>query len=292
MRFATVLAMAIVLGAAPAFAQAARGGGFEVLTLSARADMVSGGDVLIQIAAPPSTGTNIAITVNGLKPNAIGKVTPSGTTLIARIYDLRLGRNVIALGVNGQRPAVQLAVVNHPITGPVVSGPHQTPFTCETQALSLGPPLDADCTVATQIEYFYRSNLTSEATRPFKPYDATGPKPADLATTTTLDGKTVPYIVRREKGTINRAVYVIAFLHEPGTPLPDPWSAAASSWNGRLIYSFGAGCQAGYHQGRTVGGPWATGSTLRKASSATTASRRGMRSLRHHSMRSAPAATM
>ena len=55
---------------------------------------------------------------------------------------------------------------------------------------------------------------------PFKPYNANAPKPADLAMTTTLDGKTVPYIVRREMGTINRAVYAIAFLHEPGTPLP------------------------------------------------------------------------
>jgi hypothetical protein len=43
MRFATMLAMAIVLCAAPAFAQVARGGGFDVRTLSARADMVSGG---------------------------------------------------------------------------------------------------------------------------------------------------------------------------------------------------------------------------------------------------------
>ncbi len=70
--------------------------------------------------------------------------------------------------------------------------------------------------------------------------------------TTTTEGKTVPYIVRREMGTINRAVYSIAFLHEPGTPLPSPW--AAGTWNGRLVYTFGGGVAAGYHQGRTVGG--------------------------------------
>jgi hypothetical protein len=70
--------------------------------------------------------------------------------------------------------------------------------------------------------------------------------------TTTTEGKTVPYVVRREMGTINRAVYSIAFLHEPGTPLPSPW--ASGTWNGRLVYAFGGGVAAGYHQGRTIGG--------------------------------------
>ena len=255
MRFTTVLAMAIVLGPATAFAQAAaRGGGFEVRTLSARADMVSGGDVLIQIAVPASAGTSVAITVNGHEPNAeINATTPA--TLIVRLKDLQPGRNVFEVGVKGRRPAVQLAVVNHPIAGPVISGPHQTPFKCETEALGFGPPLDADCTVATRVEYFYRSNADSPPQgNPVRPYDVNGPKPADLEMTTTLDGKTVPYIVRREMGTINRAVYLIAFLHEPGTPLPDPWRPGGSTWNGRLVYSFGAGCQAGYHQGLAIGG--------------------------------------
>jgi Tannase-like family of unknown function (DUF6351) len=250
MRLTEVIAMAVVLAATPAVAQPARGGGFAVRTLSARADMVSGGDVLIQIAVPPAAGSNVAITVNGHEPNAEIKATTPATTLIVRLENLQPGPNIIAVGVKGKRPAVRLAVVNHPITGPVLSGPHQRPFNCETEALGFGPPLDVDCTIATRVEYFYRS--TQEP--PVKPYDVNGPKPVDLATTTTLDGKTVPYIVRREMGTINRAVYAIAFLHEPGTPLPDPWSPGASTWNGRLIYSFGAGCQAGYHQGLAIGG--------------------------------------
>jgi hypothetical protein len=71
--------------------------------------------------------------------------------------------------------------------------------------------------------------------------------------TTTTEGKTKPYIVRREMGTINRAVYVITFLHDPAQPLPTPWARTAG-WNGKLIYSFGPGCGAGYHQGRNIGG--------------------------------------
>ena len=46
----------------------------------------------------------------------------------------------------------------------------------------------------------------------------------------------------------------IVFLHEPDTPLPTPWTQNNGAWNGRLIYSFGPGCQAGYHQGRNLGG--------------------------------------
>jgi hypothetical protein len=244
--------MAVMLTAAPGFAQAAHGGGFEVRTLSARPEMVSGGDVLIQITAPLSAGTNVAVTVNGRDPKADFRPTAAASTLIVRLKSLELGRNVIEVGVRGQKPAVQLAVINHAITGPVISGPHQTPFACETEALELGKPLDANCTVLTRVEYFYRTQ--GQAPDTFKPYNPNAPKPTDLAMTTTIDGKTVPYIVRREMGTINRAVYAIGFLHEPGTPLPDPWSPGASSWNGRLIYSFGAGCQAGYHQGRTIGG--------------------------------------
>jgi hypothetical protein len=82
-------------------------------------------------------------------------------------------------------------------------------------------------------------------------YNPNEPRPGDLFETTTTQGKKVPYIVRWERGTINRAIYEIAFLHEPGTPLPDPWTATAG-WNGRLVYDFGGGCSAAYHQGHSL----------------------------------------
>jgi hypothetical protein len=69
-----------------------------------------------------------------------------------------------------------------------------------------------------------------------------------MAQTTTTEGKTVDFIVRVEKGTINRAIYQIAFLHQPGNVLPDPWTRAPD-WNGRLVYLFGGDCKAGYRQG-------------------------------------------
>jgi hypothetical protein len=254
MKLTAAMAIALAMVGAPLCAQPVRSDGFEVSTVSNRPDMVSGGDVLIRISPVGSRVNNIIVTVNGRAANIESKPTTDGAALLVRLKGLNLGKNDIAVAYKGQKPAVQLIVVNHPIAGPVLSGPHQTPFKCETQAFGFGPPLDGDCTVATQVEYFYRSTSQPPPANPFKPYNVNAARPADLAMTTTVGGKTVPYIVRREMGTINRAIYAITLLHEPGTPLPDPWNTGVSSWNGRLIYSFGAGCRSGYRQGKTIGG--------------------------------------
>ena len=148
--------------------------------------------------------------------------------MLFRSTGLRAGNNSIEASVAGTRTPARLAVVNHPITGPLIYSPHQTPFACETQANGLGAPLDADCSAPMKIEYFYRSTASpappqgaqgdlaaadnangfggAAANNPFKPLDLSKPRPTDIATTTTSEGKTVPYIVRREMGTINRAV--------------------------------------------------------------------------------------
>ena len=113
MKCTAAIAIAITMGVVPLFAQPARGGGFEVSTLSTRPDMVSGGDVLIRIVPPGSTVNNILVTVNGRAANPESKPTTDGTALLARLKDLKLGKNNIAVGFKGQRPAAQLAVVNH-----------------------------------------------------------------------------------------------------------------------------------------------------------------------------------
>jgi len=269
----TIAAIAFLLVASIAYAQASKNG-FEIRTISTRPDLISGGDVLVQVTVPATlTAEKLLVSVDRRDVSGEFTLSPHPNTFLGLLKDLPIGKSEIEAGVKGQKPAVTLAITNHPISGPVMGGPHQTPFTCETQAFGFGPPLDGDCSVATRVEYFYRSNAApsgpstiavqpgadvpqaqQQQPNPFKPYNTNGPRPADLAMTTTLDGKTVPYIVRREMGTINRAVYAIAFLHEPGTPLPTPWTQTGSGWNGRLIYSFGPGCQAGYHQGRNLGG--------------------------------------
>ena len=67
--------------------------------------------------------------------------------------------------------------------------------------------------------------------------------------TTTLDGQTVPYIVRWERGTINRFVYSVAMLAP--TSETDPDQPDDSLWNGRLVFSLQGGVAIGHHQGTT-----------------------------------------
>jgi uncharacterized tannase-like protein DUF6351 len=262
----------------PVAAQQKAAAALEIHALSTRPELVSGGDVLLQIAGPANLSTkNLIVRVNGKDVSSAFKTTPDSKVLIGLVGGLNIGTNAIAASMRGSKATAQLTVVNHPITGPVLYSPHQMPFICETQAVGLGAPLDADCSANTKVEYFYRSTSAAAArenqgdlagadnangfgggrgnaaANRFKPFDPSSPRPTDIAMTTTTEGKTVPYIVRREMGTINRAIYSIAFLHEPGTPLPSPWTTAGA-WNGRLIYTFGGGVAAGYHQGRTIGG--------------------------------------
>lgn len=113
MRFISLIGVGVVLVAAPVSAQTARGG-YEVRTLSARADMVTGGNVLIQITTPPSARNAVSITVNEREAKSgLGPGTFPGT-LVARLEDLQIGKNIIEVGLKGQKPATRLAVVNHP----------------------------------------------------------------------------------------------------------------------------------------------------------------------------------
>ncbi|MEO7649855.1 MAG: DUF6351 family protein, partial [Bryobacteraceae bacterium] len=217
--------------------------GADLLTLrllSGRPEMVSGGTALVEVSlaanAPLKAKLNGSDVTSAFRP-----VVKSGV-MAARLEGLAPGINKLEVRVKGKRAKLELK--NHPIGGPIFSGPHQKPFVCETEAAGLGPAIDADCSAKTLVSYFYRSNQPPAS---FKPFDPAAPRPADLERTTTSTGQTVDYIVRREKGTINRAIYEIAFLHVPGQPLPDPWRAA-QGWNGRLVYSFGGGCRAGYRQ--------------------------------------------
>ena len=255
-----VVVLALVPAGGSSFAQ----GRVDIRVVSSRPDMVSGGDALIEItsASAASAPPAVSVTVNGRDvTSAFRAVTPDGR-LLGRIDALTLGKNTVEVRADGRRQA-RLDLTNHPDSGPVFSGPHQTPFMCQTDAAGLGPAVDANCRAPTVVSYVYKSTAPPAARGAgaapgrggpaglpggFNPYDPSGGRPADVAQTTTTEGRTVDYIVRRERGVINRAIYEIAFLHVPGQPLPDPWTGTPG-WNGRLVYSFGGGCSAGYRQG-------------------------------------------
>ncbi len=228
-----------------------------IRTLSTDPARITGGDVLVQVSFPPAVSRqSLSIRLNGRDVSGAFRAGPD-TTAVGLVTGLSLGRNTLTVVSRGwDLPEESLVLTNHPITGPIFSGPHQRPFICETNkfilpvtGVTLGPPLDADCSAATRVDYVYRSRSGA-----LKPLPDPAKRPPDLAQTTTTDGTTVNYIVRVETGTINRAIYQIAFLHDPATgPVPDPWTGTPG-WNGRLLYSYGGGAKAGYHQGRTTGG--------------------------------------
>jgi hypothetical protein len=243
--------MAVLAAAlAPVGATGAGSAEAAVEALSTLPQYVSGGNVLVEVRVPESLD-NFRIERNGDDVTSRFRAMPDGS-LRGLVEGLELGENRIILrrenkrGEPGGRAAL-LRVVNHPLSGPMFSGPQQQPFFCETVQNGLGPALDANCFAPTQVRYHYRTSGNTFATLA----DPTV-KPADLAQTTTIDGRTVDYIVRVEKGVIDRAVYEIAALHDPAAP-PSPL-ADEPGWNGRLVYTFGGGCNVGYHQGQGNGG--------------------------------------
>jgi hypothetical protein len=221
-------------------------GGLEIRTLSARADLVSGGDALIEINAPAGTAfTQLVFTLNGKEianPLKLDAATNRWRGLLTGLVN---GANTLRVSLKASPAQASLKITNYPLTGPILSGPHLTPYECRTIESGLGAPLDAHCSAKPKLEYFYRANDNS-----FKPLPKpTGPRPADLVTTTTNDGKTVPYIVRVDSGTINRSIYRIAVLDDPQPSAANAQWTPGPGWNRKLAVSFGGGAGTQYNQG-------------------------------------------
>ena len=192
LRLCSFLTAFLLLGAAPKL---------TVTVLSSRPDMVSGNDALIEIKT--AGAQKLQVKVNGRDVSQVFHADAARGSMIGLIDGLRAGPNTVTVKAGSATTKLQL--VNHPLTGPIVSGEHLKPYFCNTEESGLGKPLDADCSAPMKIEYFYRSNETAAGS--FKPLADPKARPADLVKATTTEGKTVPYIVRVESGTINRAIY-------------------------------------------------------------------------------------
>lgn len=248
-----VLASAVVAQPARS-ATAGEADGLRLVPLSARPELVTAGDVLVAAEVPRDTPLDeVRLTLDGADVTGSFRADAAAHTLTGLVDGLRPGRNRLVANAGQERD--QLVVTNHPATGPVISGPQQTPYTCTTELFrlvgggTLGAPLDDDCSAATRVDYAYRT--TDGRTRPLPDPSV---RPGDLASTTTLTGETVPFLIRIETGTLNRAIYQISMLHDPAGPAP-AFDRRGPSWNDRLIYTFGGGCRRGwYTQGTDTGG--------------------------------------
>ncbi len=240
--------------------------GVSLQTLSNRADLISGGTALVEIMLPASANASqLKVDIDGSDMMPAFSTLPDGRT-VGLLSGLKNGANVVsAQASDGTFGGARLTITNHPIGGPVLLGSQVQPWVCATPtavAQSGNTPgsnasglttaaTDTQCNIATETKLFYRTTVTGcSMTLPdpspptpaptnncFKPYDPKAAAPADLATTTS-DGVALPYIVRVERGTINRGIYDIAVLFDPAKP----WTPTAPQpqWNRKVVYSFGA----------------------------------------------------
>jgi hypothetical protein len=224
--------------------------------VSTRADRVSGGDVLVEIVTPPTGGSAVTATVDGRDVSAAFHRREDGSYL-GLIAGLKLGKNTLKVqGAPWSVPDESLELTNYPSTGPIVSGPPLQPFVCQTDTFKLpdgsviGKPQDDNCSFPTRIDYVYLPAGASE----LKPVADPMHLPADAATTTTVSGATVRFVVRVETGAMNRGIYQNVILHDPARdPAPTPFSPPPA-WNRRLIALHGSGCPSGWYRGGGVMG--------------------------------------
>jgi hypothetical protein len=215
-------------GKAPAPAAAAKPAtALSLRTLSSRPDMVSGGDALVEVRG---AAKGVKLTLNGKDVSGDLRLDPASHSLRGLVKGLEVGKNTLTAIAGGAKTS--LTLTDYPVAGPILSGPHISPYECRTEESGLGKPLDADCSAAARTDWFYKSTDGK-----FKALANPADRPADLATTTTTDGVSVPYVVRVESGTVNRSIYRIAMLADP------------KGWNHRLAVSFGGGAGAKYNQG-------------------------------------------
>jgi len=233
---------------------------FSIEVLSGRPDMVAGGDALVRVTVRKKQVrlSDVRVELNRRDVTSAFTADHSARSLTGLVTGMRLGEN--HLEVDSQRRGAseaELRLVNHPIEGPIISGPHEQPYACATQSFNLpaglgnlGATTDPNCHIPTRVDYIYRTNATPSTLAQW-PAGATA-YPANLASTAT--GK--PYIIRLETGTVNRAIYQIAQLHDPiAQPVAPSWKQQSANWNKRLIYTFGGGCIGGwYRQGASTGG--------------------------------------
>ena len=100
------------------------------------------------------------VLASGRDVTAAFKPASQPDAFVGLVSGLSLGANDIKAEVGHLTTA--LRVTNYPITGPVISGPWQQPFICQTEQFvlpdgsMLGPPLDANCSARTVVQYIYK----------------------------------------------------------------------------------------------------------------------------------------
>ncbi|MGH2808496.1 MAG: DUF6351 family protein, partial [Actinomycetota bacterium] len=232
------LLVGLVAGVLPQVTAASASDGIVSLrTLSNRADLVSGDDALIRVGVPDDADvSDVSVTLNGSDVTTAFHKNSDGNGE-GVIEGLRVGRNEVVAELPDGRGA-RLTITNHPIGGPVFFGPQIKPWTCQESAK------DKQCNDKPTFAYYYKPRTGGS----LRSYDPDNPPPDEfIAEATTTEGVTVPFIVREEKGYIDRDQYAIASLWQPDKE----WKAwdPQKQFNRRLVIAHGASCDTEYNVG-------------------------------------------
>lgn len=265
-RFGRAAGWAAVLGSV---LLAACGGGsgdsgtVQLSVLSSAPEWVSGGDARIALRASPELQDKLELWLNGARVAPAMRST--GEQLEGVIAGLVEGKNRLEVRETGGKVRDTLTLTNWPITGPMFTGPQQTPFTCTATQFGMQPLVDSasapgyrvtdasgatigysrNCSIETTVSYLYRSTGNAWKTLP------AGDRPVDMSVVTLPDGRSVDFIVRREIGSINRFLYSFAMLAPAGEKADAP---DLSLWNRKLLYWFQGGVAIGHTQGTVHSG--------------------------------------
>ncbi len=235
-------------------AQMPASGAIEIM--SNRKDLISGGNALVRIRT--SEGKPGQLLINGSEVESIPFST-STTEWVGLVEGLEIGENLLEVTFPNNKH-LTTTVTNLPIGGPVFSGPQVSPWNCTNSAA-----VDEQCNQAPTFEFKYMPDSVFKQfvaefdpespglPGAFMPYDPENP-PADkdIASITTDNGTTVPFIVRVEHGVINRDRYQIMALFQPG----QPWDALAPQpqWNRKLLIHHGGNVGVSFGMGHAPNG--------------------------------------
>ncbi|MBL7250639.1 DUF6351 family protein [Alloalcanivorax marinus] len=229
--------------------------------VSSEPQWVSGGDARVAVRGDADLLAGARLRLNGEDLDTEG-FQASGEGVEGMVRGLEQGDNELTVWHPDHGTLARLTLTNYPVEGPMFSGPHQYPFVCTTVSeLGKQPLVDTDgnegfpvyddqnqqiglsrdCGIEPYTEYWYRTTGGQYQRLP----DG-GSRPADMATTILSDGREVDFVVRWERGTINRFIYSIAMLAEAGE---EAGSLDTGLWNGRLMFRFQGGVGIGHTQG-------------------------------------------
>ncbi len=196
-----------------------------------RANVISGEETLVSVEAPGAvTFSAVKMSLNGSDVTSQFALRPNGK-YEGLLTGLKPGTDEVTAEAPSETTA-HYTIIDHPIGGPATSGPQVKPWRCGN-----AHPTDAQCDEAPTFTYEYKE-ASSGQLEPYNPESP--PEPSKIATTTTENGVTVPFIIRVETGYQDRDQYKIAVLFQPGMAW-EPW-APQPQFIHKLLITHGASC--------------------------------------------------